>query len=288
MKKIAWIGTGVMGCAMARHLLDGGYEVHVFTRTPSKAQSLIDNGAIWHNDLASCVNEVEIVYTMVGYPKDVEEVYLGNKGILHNVNPNTICVDMTTSSPQLAKRLYDEGQLRHISVLDAPVSGGDIGARNGTLAIMVGGDKDAFENVFPLFQLLGKNIRHLGPASFGQHTKMANQIAVAGAIAATTEAILYAQNAGLDLPSTLEVLSSGAAGSWQLSNNGPKILKEDVAPGFYIHHFVKDMNLVLDEAKAFDIDLPVLSTVLERYQRLVKQGDGSLGTQALYKTYTKK
>jgi len=288
MKKIAWIGTGVMGCAMAQHLLDGGYEVHVFTRTPSKAQSLIDNGAIWHNDLASCVKEAEIVFTMVGYPKDVEEIYFGDQGILNNVNSKTICVDMTTSSPQLAKKLYSEGQLRHISVLDAPVSGGDIGARNATLAIMVGGDKNAFDTVLPLFQLLGKNIRHLGPASFGQHTKMANQIAVAGAIAATTEAILYAQSAGLNLPSTLEVLSSGAAGSWQLSNNGPKILKGDVAPGFYIHHFVKDMNLVLDEAKAFDIELPVLSTVLERYQQLMNQGDGNLGTQALYKTYTKK
>jgi len=179
MKKIAWIGTGVMGCAMAQHLLNGGYEVHVFTRTPSKAQSLIDNGAIWHNDLASCVKEAEIVFTMVGYPKDVEEIYFGDQGILNNVNSKTICVDMTTSSPQLAKKLNSEGQLRHISVLDAPVSGGDIGARNATLAIMVGGDKNAFDTVLPLFQLLGKNIRHLGPASFGQHTKMANQILIA-------------------------------------------------------------------------------------------------------------
>jgi 3-hydroxyisobutyrate dehydrogenase/2-hydroxy-3-oxopropionate reductase len=285
MKKIAWIGTGVMGNAMAKHLMDAGYPVNVFTRSPWKAQNLIDAGAVWFDSVAECVKGADVVFTMVGYPKDVEEVYLGENGILRHAANGTICVDMTTSSPKLAQRLYQEGKTRGIRVLDAPVSGGDVGARNATLAIMVGGDMDAFDEVFPLFEKLGKNIRHMGQASFGQHTKMANQIAVAGAIAATTEAILYAQAAGLDADKMLQAISTGAAGSWQLSNNGPKILKNDMDPGFYIHHFVKDMDLVMEEATGFRIGLPVLNEVLKKYRTLLDEGHGMLGTQALIKAY---
>jgi 3-hydroxyisobutyrate dehydrogenase-like beta-hydroxyacid dehydrogenase len=285
MHKIAWIGTGVMGGAMARHLMDAGYAISVTTRTKSKAQSLIDAGARWCDDIPSCVKDADIVFTMVGYPKDVEEIYLKQNGIFDSVKPGTICVDMTTSSPRLATILYNEGRKRGILVLDAPVSGGDIGAKNATLAIMCGGDKEPFETVVPLFEKLGKNIRHMGGASFGQHTKMANQIAVAGAIAATTEAILYAQAAGLNASEVLAAISTGAAGSWQLSNNGPKILAGNFDPGFYIHHFVKDMRLVMEEAQGFAIDLPILEKVYEKYAILLNKGYGLLGTQALIKAY---
>ncbi|MGB7595113.1 MAG: NAD(P)-dependent oxidoreductase, partial [Erysipelotrichaceae bacterium] len=253
--------------------------------TKSKAQSLLDAGAIWCDDILTCVQDAEAVFTMVGYPKDVDEIYLKKGGIFDSVKRGTICVDMTTSSPKLAKALYEEGLKRGIPVLDAPVSGGDIGAKNATLAIMCGGDKAVFEQVVPLFEKLGKNIRHMGAASFGQHTKMANQIAVAGAIAATTEAILYAQAAGLDAGDVLAAISTGAAGSWQLTNNGPKILAGDTKPGFYIHHFVKDMGLVLEESADFHLDLPILQKVYEKYLILSNGGSGMLGTQALIKAY---
>ena len=285
MKKIAWIGTGVMGSAMAQHLLDAGYDVSITTRTKSKALSLIDAGARWFDTVHDCVKDVDIVFTMVGYPRDVEDIYLKENGIFDSIRAGTICVDMTTSSPKLAARLYVEGLKRSIPVLDAPVSGGDIGAKNATLAIMCGGDKAVFDTVLPCFEKLGKNIRHMGIASFGQHTKMANQIAVAGAIAATTEAILYAQAAGLDASAVLAAISTGAAGSWQLINNGPKILINDTKPGFYIHHFVKDMGLVLEESAGFAIDLPVLQKVYEKYRYLLEEGFGDLGTQALIKAY---
>lgn len=285
MKKIAWIGTGVMGSAMAHHLLDAGYIVSITTRTKDKAKSLIDAGAIWFDDVQGCVKDVEAVFTMVGYPKDVQEIYLKEHGIFDSVKAGTLCIDMTTSSPKLAKKLYAEGLKRSIPVLDAPVSGGDIGAKNATLAIMCGGDKPAFEAMVPLFEKLGKNIRYMGAASFGQHTKMANQIAVAGAIAATTEAILYAQAAGLDANDVLAAISTGAAGSWQLTNNGPKILSGDTKPGFYIQHFVKDMGLILEESADFHLDLPVLQKVYEKYLILLGEGHGLLGTQALIKAY---
>jgi len=285
MKKIAWIGTGVMGKAMASHLLNAGYPLTITTRTKEKATELIANGAVWKDSTADAVKDADIVITMVGYPKDVEEIYFGANGILNNVKPGTIVMDMTTSSPDLAVQLTEAGIDRQVFVLDAPVSGGDIGARNATLSIMVGGQREVYDQVVELLALLGTNLCYMGAAGAGQHTKMANQIAVAGSIAACTEAIVYAKKAGIDPADVLNAISKGAAGSWQLSNNGPKILSGDTTPGFYIHHFVKDMKLVQEQAAKFDQELPVLTDVLAKYQMLLDEGYGLLGTQALIKAY---
>ncbi len=285
MKKITWIGTGVMGKAMASHLLRAGYPLTITTRTKEKAAELIANGAIWKDTIADAVKDADIVITMVGYPKDVEEIYFGTEGILNNIKPGTIAMDMTTSSPDLAVQLAEAGIKHQVSVLDSPVSGGDIGARNASLSIMVGGQRETYDQVEELLGLLGKNLCYMGTAGAGQHTKMANQIAVAGAIAACTEAIVYAKKAGLDPTAVVNAISKGAAGSWQLSNNGPKILSGDTTPGFYIHHFVKDMKLVKEQTDKFDQELPVLNDVLARYQLLLDEGYGLLGTQALIKAY---
>lgn len=287
MRKIGFIGLGIMGLPMAGHLMDAGYELHIYARHPEKVTSLVDKGAILHPSIHECVKDVDAVITIVGFPKDVEEVYFGENNILDSVKEGTYLIDMTTTSPTLDQRIYQEGQKRHLHVLDAPVTGGDSGAIHATLSILVGGNKEDYEACLPLFEAMGTNINYQGSSGQGQHAKMANQIMIAGALSGVCEAITYAQSKGLDLDVLLKSVSTGAAGSHQLDAFGPKILKEDYQPGFFLKHFIKDMKLADEEAKASDITLNVLERVLENYQELEKEGYGDLGTQALMKYYKK-
>ena len=283
--RIGFIGVGVMGNGMVKNLLSHGYEVNAYTRTRAKALEALEAGAEWRESAADCVRDADAVITMVGFPPDVEEVYFGEKGILANARPGTLVIDMTTTSPRLAQRIYTEAADRGLSALDAPVSGGDTGARAGTLAIMVGGDREAFERAVPIFEAMGKSIRYMGAAGSGQHTKMANQIAIAGTLAGVCEAIAYARAAGLDVDEVISTISGGAASSWQLANNGPKSAHGDFAPGFFIKHFIKDMTLADGEARGRDVPLPVLEKVLAMFRALEAQGHGDEGTQALIRAY---
>ncbi|MCM8534746.1 MAG: NAD(P)-dependent oxidoreductase [Lentisphaeraceae bacterium] len=281
-KKIAFIGLGVMGQSMARNLMKAGHELHLFTRTKSKASALIQEGATWHDTVATCVADVDVVITIVGYPKDVREVYLGINGVLVSAKENTLLIDMTTSEPSLAKEIYEAAKTKNMTALDAPVSGGDIGALNGTLSIMVGGDEIVFMNAKPLFELLGQTIVYQGLAGSGQHTKMANQIAIASNMIGVMEALLYAQKSGLDPMTVLDSIGSGAAGSWSLNNLYPRVVKGDFEPGFFIIHFIKDMKIAAKEALNMGIKLPGLEMSLKFYEKLEGSGRGLLGTQALY------
>ena len=283
--RIGFIGVGVMGNGMVKNLLSHGYEVSAYTRTRAKALEALEAGAEWRESAADCVRDADAVITMVGFPPDVEEVYFGEKGIMANARPGTLVIDMTTTSPRLAQRIYTEAADRGLSALDAPVSGGDTGARAGTLAIMVGGDREAFERAVPIFEAMGKSIRYMGAAGSGQHTKMANQIAIAGTLAGVCEAIAYARAAGLDVDEVISTISGGAASSWQLANNGPKSAHGDFAPGFFIKHFIKDMTLADGEARARDLPMPVLEKVLAMFRALEAQGYGDEGTQALIRAY---
>ncbi len=285
MKKIALIGTGVMGQGMARNLMKKGFELTVFNRTRAKAEPLLAEGARWAESVAACVAGAEAVVTIVGFPKDVEEVYFGKGGVIANAPKGCYLIDMTTTDPKLSQRIAEEAAAAGLHALDAPVSGGDKGAREGTLAVMAGGEPADFEACLPILRAVGQNIHLMGPAGAGQHTKMANQIAIAGTIAGVCEAISYAGANGLDLKQLLETIGSGAAGSWQLSNNGPKMLAADFAPGFYIRHYIKDLRLALEGAEESEIFLPVTETVLDFYQTLAEQGIGDEGTQALIKYY---
>ena len=287
MKQIAFIGVGVMGKSMVRNLMKNGYEVSIFTRTKEKVLDVINEGALWCEDIKTCVAGKDVVITIVGYPKDVEEVYFGENGILENSQPGAYVIDMTTTSPQLSMKIYEEARKRQMSALDAPVSGGDIGAQNGTLSIMVGGDREAFEACQPIFECLGTNIIYEGQAGNGQHTKMANQIALAGIIAGVCEAMTYAEQVGLDVQTMLESISKGAAGSWQMTNMAPRILRDDLNPGFFIKHYIKDMAIATEEADKVALNLQVLNEVLEMYRALDEKGLGDLGTQALIKYYDK-
>ena len=283
--RIGFIGVGVMGNGMVKNLLSHGYEVNAYTRTRAKALEALEAGAEWRESVADCVRDADAIITMVGFPPDVEEVYFGEKGIMANARPGTLVIDMTTTSPRLAQRIYTEAADRGLSALDAPVSGGDTGARAGTLAIMVGGDREAFERAVPIFKAMGKSIRYMGVAGSGQHTKMANQIAIAGTLAGVCEAIAYARAAGLDVDEVISTISGGAASSWQLANNGPKSAHGDFAPGFFIKHFIKDMTLADGEARARDLPMPVLEKVLAMFRALEAQGYGDEGTQALIRAY---
>lgn len=249
MKKIGFIGTGVMGKSMIRNLMNAGFDLHIYTRTKSKADELIREGATWHENPAELASQVDVLMTMVGYPSDVEELYLSEGGFLETMRSGTLAIDMTTSSPGLAAQIALEGASSGIDVLDAPVSGGDIGAQNGTLSIMVGGSEAAFLRAKPIFEALGESIILQGEAGSGQHTKMVNQIAIASNMIGVTEAIFYAEKAGLDPERVLKSIAGGAAGSWSLSNLIPRVLKDDFTPGFFIKHFIKDMRIALDEAK---------------------------------------
>lgn len=283
--KIGFIGVGVMGQSMVRNLMKKGHELHVYSRSKHKADAVVSEGAVWHDTIRECVKGCAVIITIVGYPKDVEEVYFGAEGILLSADEGSIVIDMTTTSPLLAQRIYGEAKMRNIRALDAPVSGGDSGAKAGTLTIMAGGDRDAFEQCRGVFECMGSSIRYEGAAGCGQHTKMANQIAIAGAIAGVCEAIAYGKKAGLDVGHMLDTISSGAAGSWQMSNNGKRIVQSDFAPGFYIKHFIKDMAIAREEAAERGVQLPVLDTVLAFYRELELEGLGDLGTQALIKAY---
>ena len=283
--KIGFIGVGVMGNGMVKNLLQQGYEVNAYTRTRAKALEALDAGAVWRENVADCVRDADAVISIVGFPPDVEEVYFGDKGILANARPGTLVIDMTTTSPRLAQRIYTEAASKGLLALDAPVSGGDTGARAGTLSIMVGGDREAFERAVPIFEAMGKSIRYMGAAGSGQHTKMANQIAIAGTLAGVCEAIAYARAAGLDVDEVISTISGGAASSWQLANNGPKSAHGYFAPGFFIKHFIKDMTLADGEARERDLPMPVLEKVLAMFRALEAQGYGDEGTQALIRAY---
>lgn len=286
MKKIAWIGTGVMGNAMVMHLIEAGYTCSVYNRSREKMMNLKDRATLC-NTIEEAVKDADVIFTIVGYPKDVREVYCSEFGIFNHCKKNTLCIDMTTSAPSLAIELSEIAKEKGVRLLDAPVSGGDIGAKNATLSIMVGGQKSDFDEALEYFNLMGKQVTYIGLSGSGQHCKMANQIVVAGNIAAVTEAISYIQSKGLDENLILQAISGGAAGSWQLSNNGPKILKQDYNPGFYIHHFIKDLKLVCEEAENAQLDLTVVKEVLSKYESLAQDGFEALGTQALIKAYSK-
>ncbi|MCK7605735.1 NAD(P)-dependent oxidoreductase [Geobacillus stearothermophilus] len=285
MKTIGFIGLGVMGKSMARHLLKAGYPLLVYTRTKEKAEDLLQEGAVWKETVADLAREADVVMTMVGYPHDVEQVYFGEGGILENARPGTYVIDMTTSTPTLAKSIYEAAKQKGIHALDAPVSGGDIGAREGTLTIMVGGDEDVFLACKPILERLGTNIVRQGGAGAGQHTKMCNQIAIATNMIGVCEAMAYAKRAGLDPFKVLESIAKGAAGSWSLSNLAPRMLSGDFAPGFYIKHFIKDMKIALEEAERMNLPLPGLALAKQLYEELAQAGEENSGTQALYKRY---
>lgn len=282
---IGFIGTGVMGKSMAHHLMKAGYALHVYTRTKEKANELIQEGAIWESTVAELTNASDVVITMIGTPADVEEVYFGKNGIIENAKPGTYIIDMTTSKPSLAIEIYEKAKVKGIYALDAPVSGGDVGAKNAKLAIMVGGDEEAFDKMAPIFNIMGENIILQGEAGAGQHTKMVNQILIAPAMIGLCEALMYAEKAGLDPESVLGSISTGAAGSWSLSNYAPRMIKGDFAPGFAIKHYIKDMKIALESAQEMNLSTPGLSLALEMYEALAKRGWEESGIHALIKYF---
>lgn len=285
MKKIGFIGVGIMGKSMVRNLRKAGYEVAIYTRTKAKAEDVIAEGAVWCDTAAECAKGRDVVITIVGYPKDVEEVYFGDNGIIANADPGTYVIDMTTTSPRLAVRIWEEAEKAGLHAVDAPVTGGDTGAKAGTLTILAGGKKEDFDACVPVFEAMGKNINYEGKAGNGQHTKMCNQIAIAGALAGACEAMVYAKNTGLNVDTMLKSISTGAAGSAQMNNVASKAAKDDYAPGFFLKHFIKDMGIADEEVLAADTRLGVLEDVLGMAKKLESEGMGDLGTQALIKYY---
>ncbi|CAI5714333.1 unnamed protein product [Hyaloperonospora brassicae] len=280
--RVGWIGTGIMGASMCGHLMNHGYEVTVYNRTLSKCDELREKGARVAGSPAEVAQNADIVFIMVGYPSDVKSVVLDpDSGLLSRMKAGGIIVDMTTSEPALAKKIYDAAKLRGISTLDAPVSGGDVGARDATLSIMVGGDVDPVYVTMPFLSVMGKTVRHMGHAGAGQHTKMMNQILIATNMIGVVEGLLYARKSGLDIEEAIRVVSAGAAGSWSVSNMGSRIVKRDFDPGFFVDHFLKDMGIALKEAKKMNLSLPGLSLAHQLYVAVKAQGHGRLGTQAL-------
>ena len=278
---VGWVGTGVMGAAMCGHVLDAGYPVAVTTRTKAKAQGLLDRGAVWADTPAEAAAGSDISFAIVGFPEDVREVFLGGEGLLAGASPGGVVVDMTTSEPALAVEIAERAAAKGVSAVDAPVSGGDVGARNGTLSIMIGGEEEAVERARPVFEAMGETIVRQGGPGAGQHTKAVNQILIAACIVGLSEALLYGRRAGLDLEAVMESVSGGAAGSWSLSNYGPRMLGGDFEPGFFVDHFVKDMGIALREAAAMQIPAPGLALARELYVSLQAQGLGRKGTQSL-------
>lgn len=282
---IAFVGTGVMGRSMAGHLQKAGHRLRVHNRTREKARPLLDGGASWHGSAGEAAAGADVVVTMLGFPKDVEEAYLGPGGIVASARPGALLADMTTSSPVLARRIAEASARRGLSALDAPVSGGDVGAREARLVIMAGGDEAAYARALPLFELMGKSVARLGPAGAGQHCKMANQIAVAVGMVSWCEALAYARKAGLDPEKVLASVSGGAAGSWAMSNLAPRALAGNFAPGFYVKHILKDMKIALDSAAELKLDLPGLAVAKRLYEQVAERGWEECGTQALYRLY---
>ena len=286
-ERIGWIGTGVMGKSMCSHILKAGYKVSVYNRTKNKADELITKGAEWCSNPKEIAEKSDIIFAIVGFPKDVEEVFLGESGILKGVKEGSIIVDLTTSEPTLAQKIYEEAKKKGVSSIDAPVSGGDVGAREGTLAIMTGGDKETYEKVLPFFELMGKNIAYMGKAGAGQHTKMSNQILIASTMIGVVESLLYAYKAGNDLTEVINVIGKGAAGCWSINNYGPRIVDGNFDPGFFIKHFVKDMGIALQEAQQMNLSLPGLALAYQFYISAISLGFENLGTQGLYKVFAK-
>lgn len=279
---IGWVGVGVMGRSMCGHLLSAGHTVQVYTRTKASAEGVLAAGAKWCDRPGDVAHGADAVFSIVGYPADVRSIYFDQDGLLSQAAAGTVLVDMTTSEPELARDIFVASRARGLHALDAPVSGGDLGARNASLAIMVGGEREAFEQILPFFELLGSNIRLMGPAGAGQHTKMSNQILIAGTMIGVVESLLYAVRSGLDMDAVIDVIGSGAAGSWSINNLGRRIAKGDFDPGFFIKHFVKDMGIALAEARRMRLALPGLALVEQLYVGAMAQGYENLGTQALF------
>lgn len=285
MENVSFIGTGVMGASIVKHLLKAGHPVTVYTRTKEKAEDLLQEGAKWAASVEEAVVGADLIFSMVGMPTDVEEIYFGEKGILAEGTPGQIVIDMTTSSPALAIKIDKEATAKGMFSLDAPVSGGDVGAKNGTLSVMCGGEENVFSRVEPVFALFGGQVILQGPAGSGQHTKMSNQLAIATNMIGVCEALVYAEKAGLNPERVLESITPGAAGSWSLSNLGPRMLADNFQPGFYTKHFVKDLKIALDEASMMELKLPGLELAIHLYEDLIAKGYGDKGTQVLFKHY---
>lgn len=279
--KIGWIGTGVMGSSMCGHLIDKGFAATVYTRSKEKAQSLLDKGATWADSPKAVAEQSDVVFAIVGFPNDVRQVFLGEDGALAGSNEGNILVDMTTSEPSLAVEIAEAAKAKGVHSVDAPVSGGDVGAKEARLSIMIGGDKEVVEALQPCWEAMGKTIVHQGGPGAGQHTKMVNQTLIASMMIGVCEGLLYGYKAGLDLPTVMESVASGAAGSWSLSNLGPRIINRNFDPGFFVEHFIKDMGIALDEAKRMGLSLPGLALAHQLYIALKSQGHGRDGTHAL-------
>ncbi|HME55762.1 MAG TPA: NAD(P)-dependent oxidoreductase [Candidatus Lokiarchaeia archaeon] len=287
-KKIGWIGTGVMGNSMCGHVITkGGFEAFVYNRTKEKADALVELGATWCDSAKDVAERSDVIFTIVGMPVDVNEVYFGEQGIFKGAKEGSIIVDMTTTEPALSIKIFEDAQKLDIATLDAPVSGGDVGAKNATLAIMVGGDEPTFQEILPIFQMMGdpEKIAYMGKAGAGQHTKMSNQIMIASTMVGVVESMMYAMKAGLDVGEMINIIGKGAAQNWSLVNYGPRILKGDFNPGFFIKHFLKDMGIALDEAKRMNLSLPGLALANQFYIAAKAMGLETLGTQGLYKVY---
>lgn len=284
-EKVAFIGIGVMGKSMAGHLLEAGYPVSVYNRTKSKADDLVARGATWGDSPAAASVDADVVITIVGFPADVEETYFGSEGVFKTMQTGGLVIDMTTSSPVLAKRIASVASEKGIFALDAPVSGGDLGAKEARLSIMIGGDDASFERAKPLFEIMGKNIQLQGPAGSGQYTKMCNQIAIAAGMVAIAESLAFAKSAGLDSKKVLASIETGAAGSWSLSNLAPRALDGNYDPGFFVKHFIKDMGIAIESATEMGLTLPGLNLAKELYDRVAADGGADDGTHALFRFY---
>lgn len=279
--RIGWIGTGVMGCSMCGHVLDAGFSATVHNRTRSKTEPLLAKGAQWAEKPVDVAAASDVIFTIVGFPRDVREVILGPEGVLAGCAAGNVIVDMTTSQPSLAMEIAEAAAERQVVSVDAPVSGGDVGAREARLSIMIGGDEETVESLQPCWQAMGKTIVHQGPAGAGQHAKMTNQILIASGMVGVCEGLLYGYKAGLDLETVLRSVSSGAAGSWSLSNLAPRIIGNNFDPGFFVEHFIKDMGIALDEAKRLGLSLPGLALAHQLYLSVTALGHGRAGTHAL-------
>lgn len=284
-EKIGFIGTGVMGNSMAFHLMRAGYDVHLYTRTKSKAENLLEHGAVWEESVADLAQHTDIIITMIGTPQDVDSVYFGAEGILENARANAYVIDMTTSKPSLAKKIYDAAKEKNIHALDAPVSGGDIGAREASLTIMVGGDAVDFEAMEEIFEIMGENIVHQGDAGAGQYTKLANQIAIAPGMIGLAEALVFSKNAGLDQTTVLQSISAGAAGSWSMDNYGPRMIFRTFDPGFAIKHYIKDLRIAVEAAEEMNMNTPGLQLALQIYEQLGEAGELESGIHAIIKYF---
>ncbi len=280
--RIGWIGTGIMGRPMCGHVLSGGYRTSIYNRTKSKAEELINKGAVWCTSPEEVAKNSDIIFTILGYPEDVREVYFGKEGIFTSMKSGTVLVDMTTTEPSLSIEIYNKAKDKGVYAVDAPVSGGDVGAINAKLSIMVGGDEEIVSSIIPLLKLMGHQIVYEGGPGAGQHTKVCNQITVGGVMTGICEALLYSYKAGLDPDTMIKTVCAGAASTWLMENLGPKIIDNDFKPGFFVEHFIKDLEIAIAECKRMNLDLPGLKLSMELYEKTRDLGYGKLGTQALF------